>query len=125
MIKITPTHERLLVILIALHSVIVGAILFIAPQWGLRFGGWDGIDPEFFGRQAGIFHFVLATGYLIEYFRYRGVVLLISAKCIAVGFLTIMHFIDPNPWAVWVSSVGDGIMAALAWWIHRAARDAR
>ena len=65
--RITENHERLLVILIALHSVIVGTMLFVLPQWTMRFAGWEGIDPPFFGHQAGVFHFVLAMAYLVEY----------------------------------------------------------
>lgn len=117
--RLTYAHERLLVILIALHSAIVGAMLFFAPQWTMQFAGWERIEPLFFGRQAGIFHFVLATSYLIEFFRYQGVTILTTAKIVAFIFLTGATLLDPLPWAVWVSGLLDGAMAAAVFWVHR------
>jgi hypothetical protein len=118
--RLTEKHERLLVFLIALHSIMVGTMFLLAPQWTMRFAGWGGIEPVFFAYQAGIFHFVLAMAYLIEYTRYRGVSILITAKTIAVVFLTGATIIDPLPWAVWTSGILDGLMAAVVWWVHRA-----
>ena len=117
--RLTRGHESLLIVLIALHSTIVGAMFIAAPQWTMRFAGWEGIDPPFFAYQAGIFQFVLAGAYLLEYLRYRGVSILIMAKCIAFVFLISATIIDPIPWAVWTSGVLDGIMALVVWWVHR------
>jgi len=117
--RLTATHERVLIILVALHSFMVGSMLLLAPQWALRFGGWNGIDPDFFGRQAGVFHFALATAYLLEYFRYRGISVLLTAKSIAVVFLLGSWLAVPLPWAVLVSGVGDGIMALVVVLVHR------
>ena len=61
--KLTQTHERILIFLISLHSFIVGMMLLFAADWAVRFAGWAGADPIFFIWQAGAFHFVLATGY--------------------------------------------------------------
>ena len=58
-----------------------------ATEWGARFGGFPSPLPLFFPRQAGAFHFVVAAIYLVEYFRYRGVCLLVMTKSIAVVFL--------------------------------------
>jgi VIT1/CCC1 family predicted Fe2+/Mn2+ transporter len=118
--KLTDTHERLLVSLISLHSTIVGAMFMLAPQWTLRFAGWPGIDPVFFAYQAGVFHFVLAAAYLLEYHRYRGVSVLMTAKITAFVFLISATIIDPIPWAVWTSGILDGAMALVVWWVHRA-----
>jgi hypothetical protein len=117
--RLTPNHERLLVTLIALHSIAVGAMFLIAPQWTMRFAGWHAIDPPFFAYQAGVFHFVLATAYLLEYRRYNGVSILITAKVIALVFLITATIIDPIPWAVWTSGIIDGLMAVVVWWVHR------
>jgi hypothetical protein len=116
---LSERHERLLVILIALHSTIVGAMFMLAPQWTMRFAGWRAIDPVFFAYQAGIFHVVLASAYLLEYHRYRGVTILVTAKTIAFVFLTAATVIDPIPWAVWTSGVLDGLMGLAAWSVHR------
>ena len=85
--RITGTHERLLISLISLHSFIVGVMLMFFAEWAVRFAGWHGADPIFFIWQAGAFHFVLATGYLVEYARSRTIYLLLIAKCTAFVFL--------------------------------------
>ena len=117
--KLSEGHEKLLVSLIALHSASVGAMFLLAPQWTMRFAGWQGIDPIFFAYQAGIFHVVLAAAYLLEWHRYRGVSIVITAKIIACVFLVTATIIDPIPWAVWISGILDGLMAVVVWWVHR------
>jgi hypothetical protein len=110
--------ERALVVLIALHSVGVGVTLLFLTEWGLRLGGWTDVHPLFFARQAGIFHFVVATGYLIEYFRYRGVVLLVTTKSFAVVFLVAMSLVENVPWLVPASAVADGLMGLVVFFVH-------
>ena len=117
--RFSEGHEKLLVSLIALHSTIVGAMFLMAPDWTMKFAGWQSISPVFFAYQAGIFHLVLATAYLLEYHRYRGVSIVIAAKSIAFVFLITATIIDPIPWAVWTSGILDGVMAAVVWWVHR------
>ena len=121
----TEFHERLLIILVSLHSAIIGVVFVVAPDWLVRFGGWEGIDPVFFGRQAGAFHLVLAGTYLIEHFRYRGVTVLVAAKTFAMVFLLACTAVDHLPWAVPVSGVGDAMMAMLVWYVHRTVRSQR
>jgi hypothetical protein len=116
----SPRALTALVVLIALHSVAVGAFLVFATVWGTAFGGWTDVHPLFFPRQAGVFHFVVAAGYLIEYFRYRGITLLLTAKAIAVVFLVDATFRYGGPWAVPLSAAADAAMAATVWWVYRA-----
>ena len=116
--KLTKAHETLLIILVALHSAIIGVVFMFAPNWLMQFGGWEGIDPVFFGRQAGAFHLVLAIAYLIEYFNYGGIKILLMAKGFALVFLLVCTQVDPLPWAVPVSGLGDGLMALFVWWVH-------
>lgn len=114
-----PRTERALVVLIALHSLAVGFFLLFATRWGATFGGWERVEPLFFARQAGIFHFVVAAGYLHEHFRYRGVSLLLLTKATAVVFLLAMWGIDPRPWSVPFSAAGDGLMGFAVYFVHR------
>lgn len=102
--------ERAVVVLIALHSVVVGLLLTFATEWGARFGGFPSPVPLFFPRQAGAFHFVVAGVYLVEYFVYRGVLLLVMTKSIAVVFLAFTTLLCPVPWLVPLSGLGDGLM---------------
>jgi hypothetical protein len=116
----SATLERTLVVLIALHSFVVGLFLTFATDWGARFGGFPSPVPLFFPRQAGAFHFVVAAIYLVEYFRYRGVGLLVMTKSIAVVFLFLTAALDSVPWVVPLSGVGDGLMAVAVVLLRRA-----
>ena len=118
--RITSTHERILIILIALHSFIVGGMLMFAAEWAVNFAGWAGADPIFFIWQAGAFHFVLAAGYLMEYRRSGTVTLLLIAKTTAFVFLIGGSLLAATPWSVWFSGVADGAMALVTFLVHRA-----
>ena len=50
------------VILVALHSLLVGGLLLFIPDWTLKFAGWPAMDDVFFIRQSGAFHFVWRWG---------------------------------------------------------------
>jgi hypothetical protein len=112
--------ERALVVLIAVHSYAVGLALVFATEWGARLGGWDRVAPLFFARQAGVFHLVVATGYLLEYSRDRGVSLLLVTKAIAVVFLFSSTALGNVPWVVPFSGVVDGLMGATVALVRRA-----
>jgi hypothetical protein len=120
--RITETHERVLIYLISLHSFIVGLMLMFAAEWAVQFAGWHGADPIFFIWQAGAFHFVLATGYIIEYSRSKTIVLLLVAKTIATVFLLGGSLLAETPWSVWFSGLADGAMALTAYLVHRAVK---
>jgi len=113
--------ERILVVLVALHTFAVGTGLFVVPAWALRFGGWRELPPLFFPRQAGVFHFVVGIGYLVEYFRFRSVALLLTAKSLAVVFLIGAAVLAQVPWFVPFAGVADGAMAVAVWYVHRRA----
>jgi hypothetical protein len=120
--KLTEKHERALIILVSLHSFIVGLMLMFAADWAVRFAGWAGADPVFFIWQAGAFHFVLATGYLVEYSRSRTITLLLIAKTTAFVFLIGGSLLAETPWSVWFSGFADGAMALTAYLVHRAVK---
>ena len=120
--KLTETHERILIILISLHSFIVGIMLLFFAEWAVSFAGWAGADPVFFIWQAGAFHFVLAAGYLVEFSRSRSITLLLIAKTTAFVFLIGGSLLSETPWAVWFSGVADGAMALTAFLVHRAVK---
>jgi len=118
-----PRAETWLIVLIAIHSYAVGFFLLFLTRWGADFGGWGEVSPLFFARQAGIFHLVVATGYLNEYFRYGGISLLLTAKIMAVLFLVSMMMVaEPAPWTIPLSAVGDGLMGLVAYLVHRKAQ---
>jgi hypothetical protein len=111
--------ERWLIVLIAAHSIGVGAMLLLVPAWAVRFAGWSDVTPLFFPRQAGVFHVVLGIGYLIEFFNYRGIHLLVTAKTIAFVFLVTASLLMDSPWSVPFCGITDGLMGLLAFMVHR------
>ncbi len=113
--------EHWLIILIGLHSFAVGLALMLAPLWVAGFFGWGEVTPPFFARQAGIFHIVLAVGYVLEYSRHRSISLLIMAKAVAFVFLLSVTFISGSPWVVPFSGVADGLMGLVAYLVRRRA----
>ena len=117
---LSETYERALIFLIALHSIIVGVMLLFFAEWAIDFAGWSGADPIFFIWQAGVFHFVLAAGYLVEYSRTKTISLLLIAKTTAFVFLIGGSLLADTPWSVWFSGLADGAMALTAFLVHRA-----
>ena len=113
--------EQWVIILVALHSLGFGIALLWAPSWGFTFGGWDEVKPLFFARQSGAFHIVVAAGYLIEYYRYRGVLLLLTAKTIATVFLLGTALTGERAWVVPLSGIADAMMGIVVFLIHRQA----
>ena len=117
------TVELWLVVLISVHSLAVGVSLLFFPQWSAALGGWGEVEHTFFPRQGGVFHLVVAIGYLHEYLRHRGVSLMIIAKSMAVLFLIVMTLVDADgAWAVPASALGDGLMALTVALVHRSVR---
>ena len=110
------------VVLVALHSYAVGVFLLFATEWGARFGGFGEVSPLFFARQAGVFHFVLATAYLVEWFVHGGLVIMISAKAMAVAFLVAMWLLGVDAWSVPLSAAGDTVMGVATFVLSRRIR---
>ena len=114
------TLELWLVVLISVHSLAVGVFLVFFPDWSAAFGGWGEVEHRFFARQGGVFHLVVAGGYLHEYLRYRGIALLLLAKSMAVAFLVVMTVINVDgAWATPVSALSDGAMLLAVVIVHR------
>ena len=112
--------EKWGLILVAMHSLLVGALLLFIPAWTLKFAGWPPMDDLFFIQQSGAFHFVVAAGYLVEYRKNRSINLLIVAKATAVIFLLVL---SPwgEAWSVPFSGITDGLMLVGMVIVHRQA----
>jgi len=112
-----PKLEHIGVLLVALHSCLVGFLLFFIPEWTLNFAGWEKMENVFFFKQSGAFHFVVALGYYVEYWRYKSINLLVIAKTTAVVFLLVL-----NPWgeawSVPFSGITDGMMLVGMAFVH-------
>ena len=112
--------ETVGVTLVALHSLLVGVLLFAFPTWTLSFAGWQHQDSLFFPRQSGAFHFVAACGYLVEWRRCGSINLLVLAKSTAVVFLLLLNPWN-EAWSVPFSGITDGLMLVGMLFLHRQA----
>jgi hypothetical protein len=113
--------EGLGVFLVALHSFLIGVMLLFTTDWVLDFAGWTQVSHNFFPRQSGAFHIILALGYLWEYRAHQTIRLMLLAKTTAVVFLLIM---SPwkEAWSVPFSGIFDGLMLVGMAVLHRMAR---
>ena len=108
--------------LVAAHSVAVGAALLLFPAWATAFAGFAEVRPLFMARQAGVFHLVLAAGYLLEA-RRGSVALLVTAKLTATGFLLASWLAGAPGWAIPASAAGDAAMGLGALLLTRRTRE--
>lgn len=115
------TWDKWCVVLVALHSFLVGALMLFFPHWTVDFAGWKNVDYDFFIRQSGAFHFVMALGYLLEFRRYGSIGLLVIAKTTAVVFLLAFSSWT-DAWAIPFSGVTDGLMLAVVVAVHGLAK---
>ncbi len=114
--------ERVLVGLIALHSICVGlALLFGIDIAAPLLGFGPVVAPRFFAEQGGAFHLVLGTAYWLEHRVYGGVRLILFAKASAFVFLVLVSVLTAVPWIVPLSAVADGAMGLVTFWVHRRA----
>lgn len=109
-----PTALGLFVSLAALHSIILGIILIVAPTWLLSLFGWSIDCHRFFLQQAGVFHILLGTFYGIEYFIYHHIRMLLMAKISAVIFLTVQGAWTMAEPGIFLSNIVDGSIAVIA-----------
>ncbi|MGF1509786.1 MAG: hypothetical protein ACFB9M_09840 [Myxococcota bacterium] len=111
------------VVLVVLHSYGVMFMLLFLPQTTLALGGFASTESVFFVRQGGVFHGVVATGYLMEFRRFQTTQLAIFAKVVATTFLMISWFwLNAAP-MILLAAVGDGIMGVALWVLDRHSRE--
>ena len=115
--------EKLIILAVALHSTIVGAILLTRPLQLLHAVGWEYEGSVFFPNQAGIFHIVLGAVYLTAIWHRVLAWLLVGAKTVAFVFLLTEYAIGNGPVVLIAIGVADGLMgvavAAVMTWNAR------
>ena len=107
----------LLLYLVGVHSVAVGLGMIWQPVNLLEAMGCAPVGEPFFPAQGGVFHIVMAMGYVLaarDLANHRSLIrFAILVKSVATGFLLIYWMaVDPIT-VVLASGIGDGIMAVL------------
>lgn len=119
---LTPSRSdlmRIVVVLAAGHSIILGVLLIASPHWLLGLWGWRALCDTFFLQQVGIFHILLGVFYYWEWQTRSGVFVLLLAKTSAFIFLVLQTiFREPQLGAMFAGAF-DGAIAAIIWWLHR------
>ncbi|MBL7219652.1 MAG: hypothetical protein ISS69_06040 [Phycisphaerae bacterium] len=123
------TFRRIIVAIVALHSVALGAAMLFAPTWTLRTFGWPYDGPTFFPAQSGILLLLLGVSYVGGIYHLPFAVFLIVSKACAVAFLVTQYFTNEEQGLILESAAGDAIMgltvAAALVLEYRARRKAR
>jgi len=110
--------ERVLVGLVAVHSLAVGVGLLAIHFTGPLFG-FGTVTPPFFAHQGGAFHVVVGVAYWLEYRAQGTVRLLLLAKGAATVFLVGATLLTHVPWLVPLSGLGDAAMGVVVALVHR------
>ena len=104
----------LLLILVAIHSFCVGVGLIIRPAELMQLFGFGICYERFFPTQGGVFHIVMAVGYLMAAYdvdQYRCLVIFsIIVKILATVFLFTYFIAVEQIWLVLMSGFSDGLM---------------
>ena len=105
---------RLLFILLAVHSLCVGAGLVLIPLPAYTLFGFQEYQGAFFKFQGGIFHLIMGSVYLftaLDPVKFRSFIYLtIAAKTVATLFLLGYYFLAERIWMILVSGLGDMLM---------------
>ena len=117
--------EKLVIVAIALHSIIVGIILLTCPLQLFNLVGWEYAENTFFPNQAGVFHLILGAVYLTAVRQRSLAWLLVGAKTTAFVFLMTEYALGNGPLVLIPIAVTDGLMGvAVAVLLMRDGRDA-
>jgi len=100
-------------------TMLAGLLAAVAPVRLLSFSGLPG-GSAFLVRQSGVLLMVLAVGYLLEFRRSHGVVLLLTAEGLTAAFL-LASWIDDRRGAQLLLFGLQAWLGALTWAIHRLA----
>jgi hypothetical protein len=118
MLKIFKSEKLFIIFLwlIALHSFIVGILLIVLPPDIMQFFGFQ-IHERFFQTQGGVFHLVLCIAYILittNILENKNLTIFsISAKIIATIFLSSYYLFVSPIITVFLSGIGDFLMAII------------
>ncbi len=108
---------NLFLLLIAIHSFLVGLGLIFLPGDILEIFGFQEIINKFFPVQGGVFHLIMAVIYIFAIKRkelqYFLIPLIVGIKLFAAFFLVLFYFIKDPVITILLSGIGDGLMGII------------
>ena len=108
-----------IVILVAIHSFIIGVLLYVLGNKLFALFGWEPVCNRFFFHQVGVFHVVMAGIYAWEYSRYHSVTSILFAKFTALTFLTVEYLCFTPEIPILLAGLGDGCIGVIVAFCHR------
>lgn len=103
---------KLLIVLIGVHSCILGALMLFAPEFMMRILGFSEPGPRFFPSQSGIFLLIIGIYYLLALVYPAFEITIPLSKSFAVLFLTVHALFLSAPPIIWAADLGDLLMLA-------------
>ncbi|MBL1211847.1 MAG: hypothetical protein HND52_00700 [Ignavibacteriae bacterium] len=113
---------RIFLQLVAVHSFVVGVGLIIMPTNLLDYLGFHGCTERFFPTQGGVFHIVMAIGYLMaasKSNKYECMIIFsIIVKMCATLFLLTYYIFVAQTLMILFSGITDCIMGIIIWQLY-------
>lgn len=97
---------------VGLHSLCLGAAMFVHPHGTLALAGWAYEGPRFFPAQSGIFLILLGAACFAGLRWHHFVWFIVASKATAVMFLCYEALAQGAPNAVLLAALLDGLMGA-------------
>lgn len=106
------TFRRIIVALVAVHSIALGTSMLFWPTWTLTTFGWPYDGPTFFPSQSGILLLLLGISYVGGIYHLQFVFFLVVSKVCAVAFLVTQYFVNEGQGLILESAALDAIMGS-------------
>jgi hypothetical protein len=101
------------ILLVALHSIGFGLVLFLFPNWLFGLAGFDYHCSDYFPAQMGVFLIVFSIIYVFGIWYRPFAWMLVLSKAFAVGFQVLMIKRGNVPEAINAAAIMDGVMGLL------------
>lgn len=112
-----PNIIRIILVLVAIHSFIVGINLISFPSDWMQQFGFNAITENFFKVQGGVFHIVMTVAYLLAAWKPVEnrimIIFAITAKFIATLFLISYYFVMGSIVTILLSAISDFAMGII------------
>lgn len=102
--------RKIVIAAVAAHSLVLGAVMLIAPAWMLKMTGWQYEGPSFFPAQSGLFLMILGGGYAAALWSQPFAWFLVASKAAAIVFLVAEYVCGNGPLTLLPVAAFDGLM---------------
>jgi hypothetical protein len=114
---------RIILWIMAIHSFLVGIGLILQFDVVMKIMGFGMCREKFFPAQGGVFHIVMALGYVLpakNLEKYQCLALFsILVKALATVFLLTYYIFFEQIWTVLASGIIDGIMCLAVFYFYK------